>query len=334
MDAKLFLKQNVVIDGHNDLACDVLAKRRKGRRHVIAEDYLPGWRAGGVTCVVSSLFCDEGADYMREALMQINALEEEFAESGGEFFLAVSGADVRRAHETGKVAVMLSFEGVEPLEGDPGLLRLFYRLGVRFAGMCWSRGNWAADGSRFNDAGYRGYGLTGGGFRLLELAGELGVIIDVSHMNELGFWQVIKSAQLPVTASHSDCRAVSDITRNLSDRQIAAIAAGGGVIGINGINLIAKTDDPASAGIGDLVRHMLHIKEVAGVACMAIGLDQCDRLKIAASGLPKDPSFDIIPSHSMLPEFAGALFGAGFTEEEAQGIFGGNLLRLIESAIG
>ena len=334
MDARAFLRQNIVIDGHLDLLCDVLYQHRRGRRRVILDDYMPDWRAGGVDCVVSSLYCDEGCDYLSEALRQIAAFEDELAESGGEFFLATRGADIRRAHATGAVAIMLSFEGVEPLSGEVNFMRLFHRLGVRFAGLCWSRANWAADGSRFGDAGYAGTGLTEPGGRLLELMRELRVLPDVSHINDTGFWQVLECAKQPVIASHSNCRAISDITRNIDDRQIAAIAKSGGVIGVNGVSMIARADTQAAADMNTLIRHMLHIKKVAGAQCLAIGLDQCDRLKPDAHTTVDSDSFDIIPRYAQLAEFVEAVSQADFTEEEIRGFLGANLLRVIESAIG
>ena len=347
MDARAILSESIVIDGHLDLLCDVLRKRRKGRRRVISDEYVPDWKAGCVDCVVSSLFCEPGGDYLAEALLQIAALEEEFAESSGEFFLAVCGADIRRAHAAGKTAIMLSFEGVEPLKGEADLLRIFHKLGVRSVGLCWSRANWAADGSRFDDADYVGHGLTEGGTRLMELMRELRMLTDVSHMNEKGFWQVIDvenscahdAAGRPVIASHSLCRALSDITRNLDDRQIAAIANSGGVIGINGISIIADAENPASADMQTLVRHMKHIKSITGAECLALGFDQCDRLEDGedATGAPFSTgkrSFDIVRKYAQLPDFVDALIGSGFTEEEIRGFLGANLLRAIEQVIG
>ncbi|MCL1974863.1 MAG: dipeptidase, partial [Firmicutes bacterium] len=198
MNAHTLLSQSLVIDCHLDLLYDVLQKRRQGRRQVILNDYWADWRAGNISCIVSSLYCDDSCDYLSEALQQIAALEEEVAESTGEFFLATCAADIRHAQATGKVAVMLSFEGVEPLVGEVSLLRLFHKLGVRFIGFCWSRSNWAADGSRFKDALYIGYGLTEGGKELLALARKLHMLVDVSHINDLGFWEILNSAQQPV----------------------------------------------------------------------------------------------------------------------------------------
>lgn len=334
MDARAILAQSLVIDCHLDLLYDVLQKRRQGRRQVILNDYWEDWRAGNVSCIVSSLYCDEDCDYLPEALLQIAAWEEELAESNGEFFLATCAEDIRRAQAEGKVAVMLSFEGVEPLVGEVSLLRLFHRLGVRFVGLCWSRGNWAADGSRFQDAAYTGYGLTEGGKQLLTLARELHMLADISHINDLGFEEVLHSAQQPVLASHSNTRAISDTPRNLTDEQIAAIAQSGGVIGINGVSPVALMQDPASANLHTLIQHMQHIKTVAGAACLGVGLDQCQRISEALPGGLQEGLFDIIPCYAQLPDLVAGLIEADFTAEEIRGVLGGNLLRVIETVIG
>jgi membrane dipeptidase len=334
MDARKLLQKSIVIDSHLDLLYEILQKHRQGRRQVILNDYLADWRIGNIACIVSSLYCDEGSDYLSEALQQIAAWEEELAESNGEFFLATCSADIRRAHATGKVAVMLAFEGVEPLMGEVSYLRLFHRLGVRIVGLCWSRSNWAADGSRFKDFDYTGYGLTDSGKQLLALARELRMIVDISHTNDLGFWQVLNSAQQPVMASHSNCRAISNTPRNLDDRQIAAIAQSGGVIGINGVSPVALMQDPASADLQTLVRHIQHIKTVAGTACIGIGLDQCERINAALPDSLNEDLFDIIPCYAQLTDLVAALLEDNFSEEEIQGILGGNFLRVLEAITG
>ncbi|MDR1177501.1 MAG: dipeptidase, partial [Spirochaetaceae bacterium] len=325
MNAKELLQSSIVIDTHLDLLCDVVPKRRAGRTHVLRDDYLESFRAGGVTCVVSSLFNDiEGSllDPLTDAMTQIGALYAELSECGDDFFLALNAADIRRAKEEHKVAVMLAFEGAEPMAGNVELLRVFYRLGVRVLGLCWSRSNWAADGCKFAGKGYIGYDITSDGKRLIALARELGMLIDLSHTNELGFWSVIKGA-FPVIESHTNTRALADIPRNLSDKQLEAVARSGGVIGINGYSLLAAKD-PAAATMDTLIAHMVHEKKLIGAGSLCLGLDQCDRIHSYANEEEKKTRFDIIPSHAMLGEFVTRMGAAGFTEDEIRGILGAN----------
>jgi membrane dipeptidase len=335
MNAKELLQSSIVIDTHLDLLCDVVPKRRAGRTHILKDDYLESFREGGVTCVVSSLFNDieeAGVDPLTDAMTQIGALYAELAECGDDFFLALNAQDIRRAKEEHKIAVMLAFEGAEPMAGNVELLRVFYRLGVRILGLCWSRPNWAADGCKFTDTGYIGYDITSDGRKLIALARDLGMLIDLSHTNELGFWTVVKEG-FPVIESHTNTRALADIPRNLSDRQLEAVARGGGVIGINGNSpLVAK--DPSTATMDSLIAHMVHEKNLVGAAALCLGFDQCGRLHTYTSEEEKKIRFDIIPSHAMLGEFVTRMAGAGFTEDEIRGILGDNALRVIETVIG
>ncbi len=336
--AKEILARAIVIDAHLDLLPDLEIKHRQGRKNVILEDYMESFRAGQVDVIVSSIFID--SDLLPElglkkAMAQIAAFYEELDACGGRFVLATCAREILEAKRQGKLAIMLAFEGAEPLNADPALLRAFYALGVRILGLCWSRSNWAADGSRFFDFDYQGYGLTEGGRALVEYAQQLGMIIDLSHSNEKTFWDVVSLSRQPVIATHSCARALSDTPRNLSDEQIAAIGKLGGVIGINGASLVARFSDPRGATVDSLAAHMAYEKKLAGAGILGIGLDQCDRL--TSSTMQQEAFrdvFDIIPSHGGLEQLVEALIREGFDEEELLAALGGNLMRVFERVLG
>ena len=336
--ARELLAAATVIDTHLDLLPDLLIKHRAGRRNVLLEDYMESFRQGGVDCVVSSIFVD--SDLLPEmglktAMAQIAAFYEELDDCGGSFVLATSAREVLDAKKAGKLAVMLAFEGAEPLIADPSLLRPFYALGVRILGLCWSRSNWAADGSRFFDFDYEGYGLTEGGRALVQYAQRLGMIIDLSHANEKTFWDVVNLSNHPVIATHSCARALSDTPRNLTDEQIAAIGKLGGTIGVNGASLVCNFRAPRQASVDGLAAHMAHEKDIAGAGILAVGLDQCDRLNSSTMQLDafKDV-FDIIPTHAGLEGLVDALLNKGFSDEEIVGALGGNFLRVLDAVQG
>lgn len=336
--AKDLLAAATVIDTHLDLLPDLLTKHRAGRSNVLLEDYMESFREGCVDCVVSSIFVD--SDLLPEmglktAMAQIAAFYEELDACGGQFVLATSAKEVLEAKKAGKLAVMLAFEGAEPLSAEPSLLRVFYSLGVRILGLCWSRSNWAADGSRFFDFDYQGYGLTEGGRALVESAQKLGMAIDLSHTNEKTFWDVIGMSQRPVIATHSCARALSDTPRNLTDEQIAAIGKLGGTIGVNGASLVCSFSAPRQASVEGLAAHMAHEKSIAGAGILAVGLDQCDRLNSSTMQLEafKDV-FDIIPTHAGLEKLVEALLAKGFSDDEITGALGGNFLRVLDAVQG
>ncbi len=328
----------IVIDTHLDLLPDIEQKHRDGRTNVILDDYMDSFKKGHVDVIVSSIFVDSELLPelgLKRAMEQIAAFYQELDSCGGQFVLATTAKDILDARRQGKLAIMLAFEGAEPLNANPSLLRAFYALGVRILGLCWSRSNWAADGSRFFDFDYQGYGLTEGGRALVSLAQDLGMIIDVSHSNEKTFWDVVEMSTQPIIATHSCARALSDTPRNLSDEQIQAIGRLGGVIGVNGASLVARFKDPRSATPDDLAAHMLYEKKLAGAGILGIGLDQCDRLNSPTMQLEAFRDvFDIIPTHDGLDKLAAALLEQGLTEDELASALGGNTLRVFEKVLG
>lgn len=328
----------IVIDTHLDLLPDIEQKHRDGRSNVILEDYLDSFKKGHVDVVVSSIFVDSELLPelgLKRAMEQIAAFYRELDACGGKFVLATSAKEILEARRQGRLAVMLAFEGAEPLSAAPSLLCAFYALGVRILGLCWSRSNWAADGSRFFDFDYQGYGLTEGGRELVALAQELGMIVDVSHCNEKTFWDVVEMSSQPILATHSCARALSDTPRNLSDEQIRAIGRLGGVIGVNGASLVARFKDPRNASPADLAAHMMYEKNLAGAGVLGIGLDQCDRLNSPTMQLEAFRDvFDIIPTHDGLEKLAAALLDQGLSEDELAGALGGNTLRVFEKVLG
>ncbi|HRX26695.1 MAG TPA: membrane dipeptidase, partial [Aminivibrio sp.] len=142
-------RNSFVADAHFDLLPFVLEKREGGETRVIERHYLPGLREAGVDLVVSSLFLS--GRYLpemglRRSLDYISALHAEMEESPGLFSLCRSTGEIRAANGRGELAVLLSFEGLDPIGNDLSLLRIFFELGVRGVGITWSRRNYAADG--------------------------------------------------------------------------------------------------------------------------------------------------------------------------------------------
>ena len=176
--------------------------------------------------------------------------------------------DIVRNKAAGRISSILSLEGCEALEGELSTLRMLYRLGVRGAGLTWNHRNALGDGVLERDT--HG-GLTIFGKACVQEMNRIGMIVDVSHLSEDGFWDVDRVATVPYIASHSNARSICDVPRNLSDDQIRAISVKGGVIGVNlytpFISLERKTD------IKDVLCHIDHVISVGG--CQAVGLG-CD----------------------------------------------------------
>ncbi|WP_051189187.1 dipeptidase [Halalkalibacillus halophilus] len=323
-----------IIDAHFDLLFDVVKQRETGRTKVIETDHVPNFRKSGFNLIISSIFVDDAFNpemVLHKALNQVSALYAEIDESPDEIMLCKSYEDVMEAKRTGKVGIMLSFEGVEPLYNDLSLLRVFYELGVRFVGLTWSRRNFAADGCHFTmEEEDRGGGLTKFGEALVTEAERLGMIIDVTHINDRGFEDVFRFNNGTIIASHSDAREVTETPRNLTDNQLKRIASRGGVAGINVVSLIASGD--ANKGdVNILVDHIEHMKKTVGIDYIGLGLDCCDALykylTDAMLNQMEDRPFDII-SHAELKTLTEKLLERGFEKEEIIQIYGGNYLRV------
>ena len=328
-------EEALIIDAHYDLLFDVVEQRALGRTKVIETDHLPNFKKGGFNLIVSSIFVDNAfipEMVLRKALNQVSALYAEIDESPDELMFCKTYEDIMEAKRTGKVGIMLSFEGVEPLYDDLSLLRVFYELGVRFVGLTWSRRNYAADGCHFSmDVEDRGGGLTQFGEALVKEAERLGMIIDVSHINDRGFEDVMRFTEGPVIASHSNSREVGEIPRNLTDEQLKTLAERGSVAGLNILSRMAS--GRANQGtVEQLVDHLEHMKNVVGAEHLGLGLDCCDMLR---KYFPPsdDEAFDII-KHETLGQLTGELLERGFEKDEILGIYGGNWLRVYGEVFG
>lgn len=226
---------------------------------------------------------------------------------------------IMKAKEEGLVACLLAIEGGEALEGSIANLRLFYRLGVRLLTLTWNHRNQLGNGQL---EGEESGGLSRFGREVVHEMNKLGMLIDVSHLNDVGFWDVLQLSSHPVIASHSNCRALCDHKRNLTDEQIKTLADGGGVIGVNFYPRFLTSESCAT--IDDVLDHINHLVNVGGIDCVALGSD-FDGVDILPDGLGDcSKTKDIIP---LLKE-------RGYDENSIAKIMGENLLRVCHEVLG
>ena len=334
------LHQNaLIVDAHFDLTYDIANKRDRGRQKVLETDYLEGFREGGFDLIVSALFVH---NYflpemgLRKTLDQISYFLQEMEESPGIVQLCKTPSDIQQAKASGQIGVMLSFEGIDPIQNDIHLLRVFYELGVRGLGLTWSRRNHAGDGAFFDSMreGKKG-GLTNFGVEVIEMAEKLGMFIDVSHLNDEGFWDVMEVAQQPVIASHSNCRALAGSMRNLTDKQIEALAAKGGVMGMNALSAFVSDDAGPNQRITveHLLDHVDHIVKLVGIEHVGLGFDFCDTLGDFLNMGSSIETYDVLDGHGSLPTFTEGLLKRGYRDDEIALILGGNFLRVYETIL-
>jgi membrane dipeptidase len=246
-------------------------------------------------------------------------LEEE---SEGQIRVVRDVAGLRACLDDGTLAAILHFEGAEAIDPELNALEVFYRAGLRSLGLVWSRANAFAEGVPF---GYpaspdTGPGLTEAGKDLVRACNRLGIMIDLSHLNERGFWDVAKTSSAPLVATHSNAHAVTASTRNLLDSQLEAIRDTDGVVGVNFAVAFLRedgrrdTDTPLEA----MVRHFDYLTNKMGVDHVAFGSD------FDGAAIPEQ-----LGDAAGLPKLVDALRTAGFGEDDLRKLGYENWLRVL-----
>ena len=317
-----------VFDGHNDTLLNLhLPKRGEGRTFFERSDLghidLPragegGFGGGFFACYVpnpeddgwteESALTITGDGYevadapaldpayaRREADGLVSLLFRIEAESGGAVAVVRTAEEIERCLEGGVLAAILHFEGAENLGSDPGALEELYAKGLRSLGLVWSRPNAYASGVpfRFPASPDTGPGLTEAGKELVRECNRLGVLMDLSHVNERGFWDVAALSEAPLVATHSNAHALCPTTRNLTDRQLDAIRDSDGMVGVNFAVAFLREDgqDEEDTPLEILARHVDYLVERVGLDRVGFGSD-FDGAKVPrdlgdASGLPR-----------------------------------------------
>ncbi len=188
-----------------------------------------------------------------------------------------TASDLRTCFDTGKMAAILHMEGAEAIDNDLHALDVLYAAGLRSIGPVWSRPTIFAEGVpfRFPSTGDIGPGLTEAGMRLVKRCNELGVMIDLSHLNEAGFWDVAKHSDAPLVATHSNTYAICPHARNLTDRQLDAIGESRGMVGLNYACAFLRPDGQMHPDVGFdiMLRHLDHMLEHVGEDGVGLGSD-------------------------------------------------------------
>ncbi len=316
--------RSIVFDAH----CDVLDRVLEGRHLAVHWEEghvdVPRLRAGGVTAQVFAICQYDRVGARRPSDYNERALEAFFAEleaNGDSLTLATAAADIVRAKEQGRVAVVLGLEGAEALAGELSALRDFHRLGVRVVGLTWNHRNAAGDGVGVPDAA----GLTGFGRELVREMNRLGMIVDVAHLAPAGVRDVLAISRHPVVASHANAHALCPHRRNLTDEQLQAIASQGGVIGVTFVPNFIVSHGWATLPL--LLDHIDHIVRVAGIDHVGLGSD--------FEGFPITP-YDMpeLADASGLPHLTEGLLRRGYSPDEVGKILGGNFLHVFREVVG
>ncbi len=322
-----------VVDAHDDLL--MLVDHHRGDDAYFARELLPQLRAGGVALQVLPVFIehthqDEGA--LRRTLELIEQAHRAITAAGDQVRLCLTAADIDAALAADVVGVLLALEGCSGIGADPDLLETMYRLGVRMASFTHFGRTALADGSAEGIPGGR---LSRAGVSAVELMERIGMLVDVSHLSLASMRHVLEIATKPVIASHSSADALVAHHRNLPDDDLRAIAATGGVIGVNFFPLFVGSAQGAT--IDDVVAHIEHIAEVAGIDHVGIGPDFTKQIATelygdrqpVIEGIALGAAVEGVEGPADLLKIAAALERRGFDEPAVRKVMGANFLRVI-----
>lgn len=335
-----------VFDGHEDFITAIKPRRNvfgpKGGRDFLADGAAAEWddspggqekrghvdvpramRGGLGGCFTSIYLSNERAEYnaLAYAIDEMNDVFRIADKSDGYFRVCRTVGEVRKAWEEDAFASVFMFEGADPISWSLKELRVFYELGLRCLAPTWSRSTIFAHGVSFG-GNLPETGLTDLGRELVHECNRLGIILDVSHINPAGFWDMIEESSAPIIATHSSVKAISPHVRNLDDDQIRALAKKGGTIGINFANIFLRPDmQPKNDTTLDVVvSHFEYILNLVGDDHVSFGSD------FDGTDIPS-----VIKDAEGLPLILRELQRRGHSEATLEKVCNGNFLRVAEA---
>jgi membrane dipeptidase len=295
-------------------------QRSLGERSTVGHLDLPRMLEGKVDCQVFAVYIPPifHDARVKRVIQMIDVFFSEIEKNSKMITFNRTYESIIKTQSEHKIAAVLSVEGGEALQGDLGVLRILYKLGVRLLTLTHSIRNKLGDGCNESSKS----GLTQFGIQVVQEMNKLGMIVDVSHINEEGFWDVINISKDPVIASHSNSRAICNHERNLTDDQIRAIAKKGGVIGVTFVRNFL-TSKPEEASMETVLSHIDHIKELVGVKHIGIGSDY-DGMGPGPRGLEHV---------GKVTNITKGLIMRGYSNDEIEKVLGGNFLRIFKQIL-
>ena len=339
MDANTLHQDALVIDSHNDT---IVSHIRRGnlslsetpnqKRHSGTIAYLrgpltppasdidiqinfPKMKKGGINAAFFAVDVTRAwKHHLTYALDAFGFFHMEVADTD-DVIIAKSASDITQAKSQNKLAAILAVENSDGTEGSLNVLHMLHHLGIRAMGLTHNISSWAADGNAEERS--KG-GLTTYGVSLIKEMNHLGMLVDVSHISEPGFWDVIDTTTKPIIASHSNAKAVCNHPRNLTNDQIKVMAQNGGSIGVT---FVPSFIDDTHPTFEKLIHHIDHIVQLVGPDHVGIGSDF-------------DGGGTLVKDATEFPKFTEALLKRNYSETDIRKILGENHLRVFTNALG
>lgn len=340
-------KAAFLIDTHNDVTSKTVTGFDIGPRAAAGHSDIVRMREGGLGAQFFAVYVAgtyvEGNRSANRTLQMIDTVRHDIiAKYPGTFQYATSVKEIEAAHKNGKIAALMGIEGGHAIEDSLRLLRDFYALGIRYMTLTHSNtNNWAdSSGDVTRDNVTHHNGLTEFGRDVVREMNRLGMMVDIAHVADKTFYDALEVSKAPIFSSHSSCRALCNVPRNMTDEMIQALAKKGGVIQINfscgflsqavadanratggGRAGSADTQPRLRATLADVVAHIDHVKKIAGIDAVGIGSD-FDGVGCTPEGLD-----DV----SKYPNLTRALLEKGYTAADITKIYSGNVLRVMRA---
>ncbi len=358
---------SLVVDTHDDTTQRLLDPGFDlGARHKDGSIDIPRMKEGGLGAIFFSIWMPSkitGAEAVKRALDQMDAVREQVRKHPREMVLATTAEEVREAHKEGKIAALMGVEGGHMIAADLGILRVYAALGVRYMTLTHSGNDEWADSSTDKPAHN---GLTEFGKDVVREMNRLGIVVDISHVSDKTFYDALDVSKAPMIASHSSCRAICDAPRNMTDQMIKDLAAKGGVIQINyHVGFLSqefRDAEKADPKINEAIAAEVNKRCGENEACQLIEGDKITREYVAAGKLPRvewtkiiehiDHAVKLVGADhvglgsdfdganmpygmedaTMLPKITDALLKKGYSESDVRKILGENTLRVLAEA--
>ena len=362
-------RRAIIIDMHADTT-QRLVDEQVDLEQRLSDGHLDAVRAkeGGLDAqffsiwVEPALFGGGGERAMKRADVQIEAVRALAAKHPETWEVATTAADVRRIASSGKIAALMGMEGGYAIDEKIENVERYYRMGVRYLSGAWSVStSWA--GSSGDEAG-KMRGLNDFGKQVIREMNRLGMMVDVSHLSDKAFWDIVNTSTKPVIATHSGCRAITNVPRNLTDEMIVALAKTGGVVNVifypehiepgysekkkkvdaEIASMVQRASDEEKGDVAhkklarDRVRQREYLLRLPPVSVARI-VDHIDHIvKLAGIdhvGIGSDfDGVQVVPadlkSVADLPNLTAELLRRGYSESDIDKILGGNMLRVME----
>lgn len=327
-----------VVDMHCDTISEILKEQRQGKNTELRTNHLnidiEKMKQGDYLLQNFAMFVElkKVKQPLEECLTLIDCFYRELEKNKDSLSLALSYEDIINNQEKEKISALLTIEEGGVANSSLANLRILYRLGVRMLTLTWNYINEISyPNVNLSDGKIPDFhipntkdGLTPFGIEFIKEMEKLGMIIDVSHLSDAGFYDVLKHTTKPFVASHSNARSITNHIRNMSDDMIIKLADRGGVLGINfaGDFLEEPKQGRMRSKICNMVKHISYIRDLAGIDCIGLGSD--------FDGIYQDLELD---HAGKMSELEKALKDAGFCNEDIEKIFYKNVLRVYKEIL-